>query len=319
VSRARHRYFHVDVFGEAKYSGNPLAVVLPSAPMQATGMQAIAREFNFPETTFVTSLKPKGKGGGYDVRIFTPQREVPFAGHPTLGTAYVIRRLLAESAASKSGAAKARAGKPGGAENRPGEIVLNLKIGPIPVRFPDGDSGVLWMRQKAPEFGPIHARTDVAGILGLASKDIDARFPVQEVSTGMRFLMIPLKDLDAVKRARTDPDAYRAHFRKGEGEGLPLFLFSPETYAPGNRINCRMFADVFGIPEDPATGSANGCLAGYLARHRYFGSDAVDITVEQGYEMGRRSRLHLSARTAAKGIEVDVGGRVFPVAEGRLL
>ena len=302
MKKAGHRYFHVDVFAESKYAGNSLAVVVPSVPIPAARMQAIAREFNFPETTFITSEQPKR--GGYPVRIFTPAREVPFAGHPALGTAWVIRRHLARRA------------KP------PQEINLNLKVGRIPVRFPDGDDGVSWMTQKPPEFGPVHSRAAAAALLGLQPEDLDPRFPAQTLSTGMPVLLIPLRNLGAVKRAREDSQAAQDYFGNrpdGTTARLPLFAFSPETYAPANRINCRMFAAALGVPEDPATGSANGCLAGYLSRHRFFGSDAVDITVEQGYEMGRKAKLHIRAQPGVKGISVEVGGRVIAVAEGMLV
>ncbi|HKP98165.1 MAG TPA: PhzF family phenazine biosynthesis protein [Fibrobacteria bacterium] len=301
-SSGGHRFFIVDVFAEEKYTGNQLAVVLPRGRLSDAEMQRIAFEFNFPETTFI--LGTRAAGGAYPVRIFTPRREVPFAGHPTLGTAYVIRKVLA----------------PAGAR----EIVLDLKAGRIPVRFEGGKSGLVWMRQNPPAFGKTHDRKALAGILGLASKDIDAGYPIQEVSTGMAFLMIPLKNLAAVKKARTDMAAYGAYFGRAGGRtprvtpGLPLFLFSRETYSRDARINCRMFADIFGIPEDPATGSANGCLAGYLVRYGYLGSGKVRIMVEQGYEMDRRSRLHLDADTVGPDIIVNVGGKVFEVAEGVL-
>lgn len=287
-----HRFFIVDVFGEGRYSGNQLAVVLPAGKMPDAEMQRIALEFNFPETTFLGGLRPRK--GAYAVRIFTPRREIPFAGHPTLGTAYLIRKLLAPKAK---------------------EIRLDLKAGRIPVRF-DNASGLLWMKLLAPAFGKIHEPKAVAKVLGLAARDIDARFPIQSVSTGLEFLLVPLKGLAAVKKACTDLPAYRKYFT-GKG-GLPIFLFSPETYDPANRINARMFAEAFGIPEDPATGSANGCLAGYLVKHAYFGPGPVHARVEQGYEMGRKSILHLEARTKGRGIDVRVGGKVFEVAEGML-
>jgi trans-2,3-dihydro-3-hydroxyanthranilate isomerase len=296
--QAGHRFFIVDVFGERKYSGNQLAVVLPSGPIGDAEMQSIALEFNFPETTFI--LDARAKQGAYRVRIFTPRKEVPFAGHPTLGTAWIIRKLLAKTGT--------------------GEIVLDLKAGRIPVRFETGGSELLWMKQLAPVFGKTHEPKAIAKVLGLSVKDFDARFPIQQVSTGMEFLLVPLKNLAAVKKARTDLGAYRNYFdaHSGAGDGLPIFLFSPETYEPANRINARMFADLFGIPEDPATGSANGCLAGYLVRHRYFGPGPVNARVEQGYEMGRKSLLHLDVRARGRSIEVQVGGKVFEVAEGRL-
>jgi trans-2,3-dihydro-3-hydroxyanthranilate isomerase len=292
-SAGGHPFTLLDVFAESKYAGNQLAVVRPHRAIPDAEMQRIAFEFNFPETTFVRDLQLRK--GGYDVRIFTPRKEVPFAGHPTLGTAHVIRGLLKGP--------------------KPETVILNLGVGPIPVRFDAAPSGLAWMRQRPPVFGKTHERKHIAKLLGLKARDFDPAFPIQEVSTGMLFLMIPLANLDAVKRARTHEDAYGNYFG---GQGLPLFLFSRETYAPGNQINCRMFAHLFGIPEDPATGSANGCLAGYLVKHAYFGAGRLAIKVEQGYEMGRKSLLHLDAEARKGGIEINVGGQVIETARGEL-
>lgn len=308
-----HRFFIVDVFGEEKYAGNQLAVVVPETEIPSAEMQRIAFEFNFPETTFILGGV---KAGAYPVRIFTPRKEVPFAGHPTLGTAYIIRKLFAGKGAK--------------------EVVLKLKAGRIPVRFgsaggkreskgnqggKESESGLLWMKQLPPVFGKIHDPKRFAPVLGLGAKDFDSRFPIQQVSTGFEWLLAPLKNLAAVKKAGTDLAAYNAYFRKA-GSGLPIFLFSPETYHSSNAINARSFAHEFGVPEDPATGSANGCLAGYLVKHGYFGGGPVRVSVEQGFEMGRKSILHLDAdhEDQAKGaIVVNVGGKVIEVAEGRLL
>ncbi|MEO6097592.1 MAG: PhzF family phenazine biosynthesis protein [Fibrobacteria bacterium] len=310
-----HRFFIVDVFGQEKYSGNQLAVVLPAGKIDSGTMQRIAREFNFPETTFI--IDRRARQGAYGVRIFTPFKEIPFAGHPCLGTAYVIRKLLAKRGAD--------------------EIILDLQAGRIPVRFPSDGSDLLWMTQLSPVFGKTHDAKAFARVLGLKAKDFDARFPIQQVSTGFEWLLVPLTNLSAVKRAAIDMQAYRAYFAKSGS--LPVFPFSPETYDPTNRINSRSFAPDFGVPEDPATGSANGCLAGYLAYHAYFGPGPVRVSVEQGYEMGRKSILHLDAESApvrekgkkgekghkrekskqAAAISVRVGGKVFEVAEGRLV
>jgi trans-2,3-dihydro-3-hydroxyanthranilate isomerase len=298
-----HRFFIVDVFAETKYSGNQLAVVLPTGRVDTEIMQRIAREFNFPETTFI--LDRREKQGAYGVRIFTPFKEVPFAGHPCLGTAYIIRKVLAKRGCR--------------------EIILDLKAGRIPVRFAADGSDLLWMTQLPPVFGKTHEAKNLAKVLGLKARDFDNRFPIQQVSTGFEWLLVPLAGMDAIKRAAIDMKAYHAYFAKAAG--LPIFVFSPETYDPANRINSRSFAPDFGVPEDPATGSANGCLAGYLFHHGYFGTGPLSVSVEQGYEMGRKSILHLDAATTAKtvrskkptAISVRVGGKVFEVAEGRLL
>ena len=229
------KYIILDVFAAEKYAGNQLAVVITPEPIPDATMQAIAGEFHFSETTFVD---PKALSGNeYRVRIFTPKSEVPFAGHPTLGTAYAIQNRIAEGF--------------------PKTIVLNMQAGRIPVRFES--DGTIWMRQNDPVFGERFNAEEVAGIVGLNSGDVDSRFPVQCVSTGLEFLMLPIRSLEAVRKAATDLEAYRMFFR--DREAKPIFLFCSETLEPENSIHCRMFADVFGIPEDPATGSANGCFS----------------------------------------------------------
>lgn len=286
-------FYLVDVFAEDKYAGNQLAVFREAGGLSDKEMQQIAREMNFSETTFILSDTPRD--GGYDVRIFTPVAEVPFAGHPTLGTGYVIRHeIIGDSEA---------------------DVILNLKAGRIPVT--SGEPGVLWMKQNRPEFGPTIDPAEVADVLGLDSSDIDTRLPVQEVSTGLWFVIVPLKTLDAAKRARTAKEKYFHLFQDGHVDGV--LVFCPETYCDGNDLNVRVFVPAYGIEEDPATGSGNGCLASYLVKQRYFGTDRIDVRVEQGYEIGRPSRLYLRAHYDGNRIHVQIGGRVFAIAKGSLL
>ncbi len=288
-----NRFYIVDVFAKRKYSGNQLAVVLPQGKISGGEMQKIAAEFNFSETTFI--LSSEAGADGFSVRIFTPREEVPFAGHPTLGTAFIIRNELLKGSADT--------------------ITLDLPVGPIPVSC-GGGSNILWMKQINPLFGGTYAAEGAAEMIGVSAADIDGRFPVQEVSTGLPFIIIPLKSLAAVKKARTVTEKYNEFF--AGRRPLPVFLFSAETYSGENQLNARMFADLFGIAEDPATGSACGCLAGYLVRHRYFGPGKIDIRVEQGYEIGRESILYLRAEESGARIDVNVGGEVFMVAGGML-
>lgn len=286
-----HPFYIVDVFGETKYSGNQLAVVRHASDLDETEMQDIAREMHYSETTFVLNDAPRE--GGYDVRIFTPASEVPFAGHPTVGTARVIQNEII--------------GKP------VEQVTLNLKVGQIPVTF-EGD--VLWMKQIQPTFMQTRTPAQLAPVLHLGEGDFDTRFPIQEVSTGLEFLLVPLKNMDAVRRAHVN----LAHLKElvAPLQAKMIFLFSAETYEPENQINARMFGDEFGVVEDPATGSANGCLAGYLVKYRYFGSNEINVRVEQGYEIKRPSILRLRAGPRDGTIEVNVGGKVIPVARGVL-
>lgn len=292
-----HPLFVVDVFAESKYAGNQLAVVGAASALTQGEMQRIARETNFSETTFLVSDEKPGRS--FDVRIFTPAREIPFAGHPTLGSAWVIRNEIVQQEWD--------------------EITLNLGVGAIVVRFvdPGGERGVLWMKQPSPRFGEQVDHAQIAGVLGIETRDMDDRFPVQVVSTGLPFLLAPLRSLAAVQRARLDWAQYEELGRTRDVRSI--FFFCAQTRETTNHVHARMFAHAFGVPEDPATGSAAGCLGGYLVRHRYFGSDRVNVRVEQGHEIARPSLLRVRARERRDAIEVSVGGKVELVVRGELV
>ena len=173
------------------------------------------------------------------------------------------------------------------------------------------------MKQKDPTFGLTIEPAPISRVLGIKESDIDDRFTIQEVSTGLPFMIVPLKDLDAVKRAKVNTDEC---FRLVENTQAKMILvFCPKTYNQGNDLNVRVFCDYYDISEDPATGSGNGCLAGYLVKNRYFGEDKIDIRVEQGHEIGRPSLLYLRAEQKEGVIDVFVGGKVVMVAKGQLL
>jgi len=287
-------FYILDVFAEDKYAGNQLAVIPNGQGLSGERMQRITREFNFSETTFI--LSGRKDNGGYDVRIFTPGEEVPFAGHPTVGTAWAIRNLLTL--------------------DRSAQIRLNLKVGQIPVSF-DGD--ITWMTTQDPVFGDTLPPALLAEVLGVDRNDLDTRFPIRVVSTGLPAVLVPLRTLGAVQRARIRIDRLQ-DLVKTHDMGKVVLIFCPETLSTENQLHVRVFAPLVGVPEDPATGSANSCLAGYLVGHRYFGEGPVDITIEQGYEMGRPSTVHLRARRNTKGpIEVQVGGKVQLIAKGELV
>jgi len=290
-------FYIVDVFAVEKYTGNQLAIFTDASTLSEEQMQQLAKEMNYSETTFITSTQLRD--GGYDVRIFTPNKELPFAGHPTLGTAYIIQQTII---------------------NQPVETVkLNLKVGQIPVTWHNTDDmgEVLWMRQKPPTFHQIFEASALAPVLSLDMNEIDARFPIQEVSTGIPFIIVPLKTHESLKRIRVNREKY---FELVENtESKEILVFCPETYASENDLSVRVFAEYLGIPEDPATGSANGCLAGYLVEHSYFGEKPVDVRVEQGYEIGRPSLLLLLAQRNEDTIEVLVGGKVVMVAKGEFV
>ena len=290
-------FYMVDVFAERKYSGNQLAVVRGAKVLSDTEMQRIAKEMNYSETTFILSDEKRDEG--YDVRIFTPEKELPFAGHPTLGTAFVIQREIVKGQIEK--------------------MTLNLKVGRILVTISyDGKHpDILWMKQLEPTFGQIFDAGSISKILSLDAKEIDKKFPVQEVSTGVPFIIVPLKTLDYLKRARILRDKYFEFIKDTQAKAI--LVFCPETYCKENDLNVRVFADYYGVPEDPATGAATGCLAGYLVKHRYFGRPRINIRVEQGYEIGRPSLLLLKAEGKEKRIDVYVGGKVAMVAKGEFI
>ena len=287
-------FYIVDVFAETKYSGNQLAVFTGAevANLSDEKMLQIAREMNYSETTFL--LSSEQQNGGYDVRIFTPTKELPFAGHPTLGTAYIIQRKIIKSLVE--------------------QVVLNLGVGQIPVSW---KGEVLWMSQNVPTFAQKHQVETVAEVLNLEVVDIDTRFPIQEVSTGIPFIIVPLKSLVALKKAKVNLDKYYQFIQTTKV--TEILIFCPETYKDIDDLSVRMFAPYLGITEDPATGSANGCLAGYLAEYNYFNQRKIDIRVEQGYEINRPSLLLLQAEKKAEEIEVFVGGNVVMVAQGKFL
>ena len=291
------KYYIVDVFAQEKYNGNQLAVFVDAGTLTSHQMQRIAKEINYSETTFITNNQ--SREGGYDVRIFTPAQELPFAGHPTLGTAYIIQQEIIKQPVEK--------------------VTLNLKVGQIPVtlHYADNSVNLLWMQQLPPIFGQKFATDAIAPLLNLSVDDINTNFPMQEVSTGVPFMIVPLKTLAAVKKAKVNLEKYFKLISNTEAKSI--LIFCPETYHQENNLNVRVFCDYLGVPEDPATGSANGCLAGYLANYAYFGADSIDIRVEQGYEIGRDSLLLLKAQKTDADINVFVGGKVIMVAKGEFV
>jgi trans-2,3-dihydro-3-hydroxyanthranilate isomerase len=290
-------FFILDVFATAKYTGNQLAVCLNAEDLTDLQMQQIAREINFSETTFVASSEPVN--GGYNTRIFTPTTELPFAGHPTLGTAFIVQQELI---------------------NQPIDRVnLNYQVGQIPVdlQYIDGEPDLLWMHQQQPQFYDALDVETLAAVIGVNRSDLDLRYPIEPVSTGLPFIIVPLTNLAAVSQAKLNLDLYDRVVANLPAQAI--LIFCPETIDPDRHLHVRVFTECFGIPEDPATGSANGCLAAYLAKHQYFGSSNVDITVEQGVEMGRSSLLYLRAQDRQDRYSISVGGRVVKIAKGEFI
>lgn len=282
-------FYIVDVFSEAKYQGNPLAVFFSDQDVSDHEMLRIANELHFSETTFV--LSPKQPNGGYDVRIFTPDAEVPFAGHPTLGTAYVINQVKESGQSSR--------------------IILNLTVGQIPVDITDG---LLTMRQNQPAFGSVSDDYElIAEALSVNRDDLRTDYPCQWVSTGLPCVVIPLKSVDALARCRVN------HSRFDQAltvcGNCNFFLFADDLKM-NDCFRARVFTNDTGYVEDPGTGSANGNFAAYLLKHRYLGRDEIHVIVNQGLEMGRPSKLIIDAFISDGVYDIRVGGQVHHVACG---
>lgn len=280
------RYYMVDCFAQEKYQGNQLAVFLPENELSAEEMQKIALEVGFSEVSFVVSGKQAN--GGYRVRIFTPDEEIPFAGHPTLGTAFVIWKILENGQSD--------------------QVVLNLDVGPIPVSIHEG---VLTMSQNAPKFGEIIDRSVLAEVLSVEPECIRDDYPIQWVSTGLAAHIVPMVNADAVKRCRIDHSRFQKFL--SEHDPCSLLVFSVEDKS---NLKVRVFVHDTGFKEDPATGSANGDLAGYLLKHEMLDGKKLSYTVHQGAEARRPSLLYINAEEVDGEYSIRVGGSVYPVAQG---
>lgn len=285
-------YVQLDVFTARPLEGNALAVFTDARALDGDEMQAIARETNLSETTFVLPDPAAGPGAPVRVRIFTVGEEIPFAGHPTLGTAAVLR-----------GASGAR------------EVVLALDVGPIPVRFEDRPEGTFGeMRQRDPTFGQVHGREDVARALGIDAGALDPAAPIQTVSTGLAFAVVPFRRLSVLRDLR--PDWRRVDAYLAGTDARFLYLVSRETVDPAAKLHARM---IFYGGEDPATGSAAGCCAAWMVRHGIAAPGEAAL-IEQGIEARRPSRIHVRASAGGAGAtDVRVGGAVVEVARGELL
>lgn len=291
-------YFVVDVFTRSALQGNPLAVVLDTAGLATERMQAIAREFNLSETTFI-QRRPVAieRGEGVRVRIFTTQEELPFAGHPTLGTASVLKTVAPEAI-------------------RDNILTLALNVGPVPVRFDEklDDSGSVFgeMTQRDPEFGAELEPDKVAWLTGLDPDDLDPNLPPQIVSTGNAFVIVVLRSADALARLSVKHAEATPWLR--ERGGRWFYILAPTgSQEPWFRARMQFYGG-----EDPATGSAAGCAIGYLVA-RGVVAPGQRILVQQGVEIGRTSNLFLTAKSISGRVtDVRVAGSTVLVAKGRL-
>jgi trans-2,3-dihydro-3-hydroxyanthranilate isomerase len=282
-----------DVFTSRPLEGNPLAVVHDASGLSDSEMQSIAREMNLSETTFIFPREVAiERDRGTRVRIFTVQEELPFAGHPTLGTAFFLR------------------GTSGARETR-----LDLNVGTIPVNFEErpGEPVFGEMTQRDPEFGMTHDRQTIASVTGVPLEDLDPALPIQTVSTGTPFTMLPIRNLEAISRLQLKQRESSEYLRKSDGRFF--FCVTRETVDSSARVHARM---LFYNGEDPATGSASGCCAGWMVQHGIARPDER-VMIEQGIEMKRPSRIFVRAsRNNDRVVNVRVGGNVVEVLRGEL-
>jgi trans-2,3-dihydro-3-hydroxyanthranilate isomerase len=295
-------YLHYDVFTDEPLTGNQLAVFLDGRGLSTERMQAIAREMNFSESTFM--LPPEVSGTDVRMRIFTPTSELPMAGHPTIGSTFA----LAETGLIRPGTVR---------------FMFGLGVGPTPVDL-EWDSSRLrfaWMTQRNPTFGPVlDARDLAARAVGLNASDLVSDQPVQEVSCGLSYVLVPLPSREMVDRATSDAAAIRRLAASARVEPA-VYPFAVLPAGSDATVYTRMFAPDFGIGEDPATGSASGPLGCYLVRHGLVTPETAQRIINlQGVAMGRPSRMHIAIRErGAEIIEVKVGGTAVLVGRGELL
>jgi trans-2,3-dihydro-3-hydroxyanthranilate isomerase len=300
------RCVQVDVFTDTPFCGNPLAVIMDGQALTGEQMQAIAREMNLSETTFI--LPPTDAAAHAKVRIFTPQIELPFAGHPVVGTSYV---LVTE----------------GMLPRREGSFEIGLESGvgvlPVEIACTSGVVAQVTMTQRAPQFLAVLPADDVGQLakgLGLDPQDIvHTGLPAQLVSTGLAQLMVPVRSLAAVQAIKLELGLLQTVCERYDTHSI--YVFTRETMTASAHVHTRLFAPLAGVSEDPATGSASGALGAYLVRHRVFGGDAAVICMEneQGYELGRPSRIFIEvARNGVTISRVRVGGCVVKVMDGTI-
>lgn len=296
-------YHHVDVFTDRLFGGNQLAVFPDGRGLSTELMQQIAQEMNFSETAFV--FPPQATQNHFKLRIFTPAAEIPMAGHPTIGTAFVLQHIgmvtLHESQQS---------------------IRFEEGVGPITVTYqqvPD-KSPLITMQQPLPVFGAIFEdKATLAALLSIEPSQLHPDYPAQVVSSGVPFLYIVVKDLEVIHKVRLRQEVWEQHFQHGANPHI--FVLMPKSRElNSNTVRSRMFGPAFGIAEDPATGSASGPLGAYLVNYGIVAAaETVKIVSEQGFEMGRPSLIHITLTMEGKRLQqVEVGGYSVYVSEGIL-
>lgn len=292
MSYRKLRMYWVDVFAERRFEGNQLAVFTDASRLTAAEMQSIAREMNLSESIFITGVEfGKDAGMVFPARIFTKEGELPFAGHPTLGASYILRGIYCTDS-----------------------IRLKLKVGTITVGFTRTEGTVFGeMVQKGPAFGKLHPKEKVAPLLGIDPDDIDDSLPLQTVSTGNPFVLVPLRSLEKLKTIRPDVRGMEDYLKGTDARSF--YLTSRETQDREAILHARMIA---GDGEDPATGSAAGPAAAWLLQNGVMEPEKQHW-IEQGIEMGRPSRIFVRGEMqSGKPANIRVGGHCVMVVDGEL-
>jgi len=298
----KHRYVTCDVFTDTRFGGNPLAVLPDAEGLSDLQMQQIAREFNYSETTFVF---PPETGHTQKVRIFTPSQEVPFAGHPNIGTAFVLARSGALGEISSSI-----------------NVTFEEKAGLVPITINETNGAIVSCELQAPQCVSFGKKIPPALIAAALSLDVDdlvsTTHEPQVVSVGLPFVMAELRDRGALERIRTNVSGFE-RIREILNEGLRASLYAYTRSDDGVDIRARMFAPLSGVPEDPATGSAGCAVTGLLAHHDRRTTGQYSYEIAQGVEMGRPSRLQARAEKSNGVVRATwIGGACVLVAEGSI-
>ncbi len=297
------KYYIVDVFANNKYQGNQLAVFIDFENLVGDiEMQEIAKELNFAEITFI---KDQNANEHYRVRIFTPEHEVPFAGHPSLGTSYIIAKFIMPKP------------KP--------TLVLQLAHANIHIKIKEPenvDNSIIDMQQTQPEFREFFTHKEIAEELEISLNDLNTDLPVQEISTGLPYIIIPIQSLKAMENINFKYETIKTFLEKrfkyktnsSTGHSTSLFFFANQTYEANSHYNTRMILlENNKLSEDAATGSANGCFLAYLLKYV---SNPLQATVEQGFQMNRPSHIYLNGTVVNEHYEINVGGKVKLIAAG---
>ena len=297
-------YYLVDVFTSLKYGGNQLAVFVDFENKVSTeNMLKIARELNFPEITFI---KKNHNNKKFDVRIFTPEYEVPFAGHPSLGTAFIISKYLLSTPKES--------------------ITLNLKHSNISIDLTstnDVDNSDFIMEQAEPEFITTYKHQEISDGLNMELDVLNIQKPIEEITTGLPYIIIPIINLEKINQIKLDSRKViefltkKKKYKTNSTTGLTtsLFFVTEETFEKSNSFNTRMFGIENGnLIEDAATGSANGCFLAYLLKNE---SIRILATIEQGFQMNRKSYINLDGKLESKKYNLRIGGQVVDVSKGK--